>query len=185
MGIGHLISDEYRDTGRRVDGAAGHESPYRNNIGSVEGRCDVGSMYTIHYLKSAAFVAFASSTEIMGKWYTTTNGSATNQQGRNPFARATLRTQEWSIHIQYAEGADAEPNLDDGHVSRGALWWLNDFATIFRNKFSTRPSRSRYNPFLIDIAILPVFSNTYVEVSENGDNNKNIKIQGQVGFVGG
>jgi hypothetical protein len=84
----------------------------------------------------------------------------------------------------YAEGADAEPNLDDGYVSRGALWWLNDIATILRNKFSTRP-RSRYNPFLIDIAILPVFSNTYVEVSENGDNSKSIKIQGQVGFVGG
>jgi hypothetical protein len=38
-----------------------------------------------------------------------------------------------------AEGADAELNLDDGYVSRGALWLLNDIAAILRNEFSTRP----------------------------------------------
>jgi hypothetical protein len=75
----------------------------------------------------------------------------------------------------YAEGADAEPNLDDGYVSRGVLWWLNDIAVILRNKFSTRPL-SRGNPFLVDVAILPIFSNTSVEVSESGDNSKSIKI---------
>jgi hypothetical protein len=84
----------------------------------------------------------------------------------------------------YAEGEDAEPNLDDGYVSRGALWWLHDIAAILRNNFSTHPL-SPGNPFLINIVILPVFSNTSVNVSENGDNSKSIKIQGHVGFVSG
>jgi hypothetical protein len=41
------------------------------------------------------------------------------------------------------------------------------------------------SPFLINIVILPIFSNTSVKVSENGDNIKSIKIQGHVGFVSG
>jgi hypothetical protein len=79
----------------------------------------------------------------------------------------------------YAEGEDAEANLDDGCVSRGALWWLNDIAAILRNNFSTHPLGPG-NPFLINIVILPS-----VKVSENGDNSKSINIQVHIEFVRG